>query len=287
MRRTGRLRRRCGSSYRGFCGRSASGMGLVTRLRCGAQAAHIFGRSRRRRGSPSPPGRSLEAHRLAAGRGSRRFRGRVESLREDEPEKNVRSRATDLEARHVRVEAHRAGSRLAAHVHRAWGRPTRRAWGWGRGGEARGQAPHGHGRSDSIAALLQRLDALVIDGPINGEIFLLYIEKILAPTLLPGDVVVLDSLGSQKGRAARAIVSRRGQLIFSPSPDSSIRRGRRSSPTPSRPRSQPVTSNRRRKRSKNSAISSVLPSAPTTSPTPAVVPSKCLSGDNLIDMNRL
>jgi putative transposase len=43
----------------------------------------------------------------------------------------------------------------------------------------------------------------VIDGAINGETFLLYIEKILAPTLSPGDAVVLDNLGSHKGKAAR------------------------------------------------------------------------------------
>ena len=59
-----------------------------------------------------------------------------------------------------------------------------------------------------IAALRHdRIDApWVIDGPINGETFLLYVEKILAPTLSPGDVVVLDNLGSHKGKAARAIV---------------------------------------------------------------------------------
>jgi transposase len=61
-----------------------------------------------------------------------------------------------------------------------------------------------------------------IDGPINGEAFLLYIEKILAPTLSPGDVVVLDNLRSHKGKAARAIVrAKRAHLIFLPpySPD--------------------------------------------------------------------
>jgi transposase len=62
----------------------------------------------------------------------------------------------------------------------------------------------------------------VIDGPINGELFSLYIEKILAPTLSPGDVVVLDNLGSHKGKAARAAVRDKGaHLLFLPpySPD--------------------------------------------------------------------
>jgi transposase len=59
-------------------------------------------------------------------------------------------------------------------------------------------------------------------GRSTGETFLLYIEKILAPTLSPGDVVVFDNLGSHKGKAARAILSAKGaHLIFLPpySPD--------------------------------------------------------------------
>ena len=62
----------------------------------------------------------------------------------------------------------------------------------------------------------------MIDGPINGETFLLYIEKILAPTLSPGDVVVLDNLGSHKGKAARAAIrAAKAKLFFLPpySPD--------------------------------------------------------------------
>jgi transposase len=43
----------------------------------------------------------------------------------------------------------------------------------------------------------------VLDGPINGEAFLAYVEQILAPTLKPGHVVVMDNLGSHKNRAIR------------------------------------------------------------------------------------
>jgi transposase len=42
----------------------------------------------------------------------------------------------------------------------------------------------------------------VIDGPINGAFFRLYVEQVLAPTLNRGDIVVLDNLGSHKGKAA-------------------------------------------------------------------------------------
>lgn len=62
----------------------------------------------------------------------------------------------------------------------------------------------------------------VIDGPINGELFTLYVEKVLAPTLAKGDVVILDNLGSHKGKAARKAVRAKGaHLIFLPpySPD--------------------------------------------------------------------
>jgi transposase len=62
----------------------------------------------------------------------------------------------------------------------------------------------------------------VIDGPINGDLFGLYVEQILAPTLSSGDVVVLYNLGSHKGKAARTAVRARGaHLIFLPpySPD--------------------------------------------------------------------
>jgi len=52
--------------------------------------------------------------------------------------------------------------------------------------------------------------------------FLLWVQTQLAPTLSPGDVVVMDNLGSHKGKAARAAIRARGaHLIFLPpySPD--------------------------------------------------------------------
>ena len=62
----------------------------------------------------------------------------------------------------------------------------------------------------------------VIDGPINGELFTLYVERILAPTLAKGEVVILDNLGSHKGKLARNAIRARGaHLLFLPpySPD--------------------------------------------------------------------
>ncbi len=98
--------------------------------------------------------------------------------------------------------------------------------GWGpRGKRLKGYAPYGHWKTLTFIAALRhdRIDApFVIDGPINGELFLLYVETQLAPTLSPGDVVVMDNLGSHKGKAARAAIRAKGaHLIFLPpySPD--------------------------------------------------------------------
>ena len=98
--------------------------------------------------------------------------------------------------------------------------------GWGpRGRRLKGYAPYGHWKTLTFIAALRhdRIEApWVIDGPINGELFVLYIQQVLAPTLTAGDVVVLDNLGSHKAKAARADVRAKGaHLIFLPpySPD--------------------------------------------------------------------
>ena len=98
--------------------------------------------------------------------------------------------------------------------------------GWGpRGKRLKAYAPHGHWKTLTFIAALRhdRIDApWVLEGPINGETFLLYVETQLAPALQPGDVVILDNLGSHKGKAARAAIRQRGaHLIFLPpySPD--------------------------------------------------------------------
>lgn len=75
-----------------------------------------------------------------------------------------------------------------------------------------------------LAALRHdRIDApWLIDGPINGERFRLYVEKVLAPSLRPGDIVIVDNLGSHKSSAVRrAIRSVGARLFFLPkySPD--------------------------------------------------------------------
>ena len=75
-----------------------------------------------------------------------------------------------------------------------------------------------------IAALrYDRISApWVIDGPINGELFTLYVEKELVPTLAKGEIVILDNLGSHKAKLARSAIRAKGaHLLFLPpySPD--------------------------------------------------------------------
>ncbi len=62
-------------------------------------------------------------------------------------------------------------------------------------------APIGHWKTTTFVAALRcdRITApFVFDGPINGETFLAYVEQGLAPTLSPGDIVIMDNLGSHK-----------------------------------------------------------------------------------------
>ncbi len=93
------------------------------------------------------------------------------------------------------------------------------------GPEARGKDPtRSLEDNDFLAALrCDRIEApWVLDGPINGESFRTYVDQVLAPTLKPGDVVILDNLGSHKGKAVRRAIRASGaRLLFLPpySPD--------------------------------------------------------------------
>lgn len=98
--------------------------------------------------------------------------------------------------------------------------------GWSpRGQKLIGKAPFGRWRTQTFLAALRcdRIDApFVLDGPINGQTFTAYVEQFLVPTLAPGDVVILDNLGSHKGAAARKAIRAVGaRILFLPpySPD--------------------------------------------------------------------
>ena len=93
------------------------------------------------------------------------------------------------------------------------------------GARLKASAPFGHWNTTTFLAALRsdRIEApWLLDGPINGERFRLYVERVLVPALAPGDIVVMDNLGSHKSKAVRrAIRSAGAKLFFLPkySPD--------------------------------------------------------------------
>jgi transposase len=94
-----------------------------------------------------------------------------------------------------------------------------------RGERLYAKVPHGHWKTTTFVAAL-RHDGIaapfVLDGPINGECFLAYVKEVLAPTLSPGDIVLIDNLGSHKSAKVRAAIEAAGaELRFLPrySPD--------------------------------------------------------------------
>jgi transposase len=98
--------------------------------------------------------------------------------------------------------------------------------GWSqRGARLKAKAPFGRWKTMTFIAALRcdRIDApCLFDGPINGEAFLAYVVTFLVPTLKPGDVVIMDNLGSHRGKQVRRAIRAAGaRLVFLPkySPD--------------------------------------------------------------------
>jgi transposase len=90
--------------------------------------------------------------------------------------------------------------------------------GWApRGQRLKASAPHGHWKTMTFLAALRsdRVEApWLLDGPIDGESFRLYVERVLVPTLRPGDIVVMDNLGSHKNAAVRQAIRAAGARLF-------------------------------------------------------------------------
>jgi transposase len=99
-------------------------------------------------------------------------------------------------------------------------------YGWGpRSERLVDAAPQGHWRTTTFVAGLRDTGVVapfVVDGPMTGPIFRAYVEKVLAPALQPGDVVVLDNLAAHKVAGIReAIRAAEAGLLYLPpySPD--------------------------------------------------------------------
>jgi transposase len=90
--------------------------------------------------------------------------------------------------------------------------------GWSRYGQRLiAKVPHRRWTTMTFLAALRhdRVEApWLIDGPINGQSFRLYIDKVLIPTLQPGDIVVMDNLGSHKSSAVRQALRAAGMKLF-------------------------------------------------------------------------
>ncbi|MFO0858723.1 MAG: transposase [Phycisphaerales bacterium] len=67
-------------------------------------------------------------------------------------------------------------------------------------------APHGHWQTTTLIGTLDVNGvrcSTIVDGPVNADVFTSFVEQVLAPTLKPGDVVVMDNLPSHKGVKVR------------------------------------------------------------------------------------
>jgi transposase len=91
-----------------------------------------------------------------------------------------------------------------------------------RGWAPRGQrfvakVPHRRWKTMTFLAALRhdRIEApWLLEGPIDGESFRTYVERVLAPTLRQGDIVIMDNLGSHKGKAVRELIRSTGAKLF-------------------------------------------------------------------------
>jgi transposase len=127
----------------------------------------------------------------------------------------------DVARRRARWKRHqgRLDPRRLVFIDETWAKTNMtRTRGWApRGERLIAKAPFGKWRTLTFLAALRhdRIDAPVLfDGPINGIKFRSYVEEALVPTLKPGDIVIIDNLGSHKGRAIRSAIRKAGAHIF-------------------------------------------------------------------------
>jgi transposase len=97
---------------------------------------------------------------------------------------------------------------------------------WSRKGErAFGSAPRNWGKNVTLLASITRKGlgpCLAVEGATRREVFEAYLEHVLAPTLKPAQIVVMDNLSAHKGERVRELIKQRGcELVYLPpySPD--------------------------------------------------------------------
>lgn len=94
-----------------------------------------------------------------------------------------------------------------------------------RGQRCHGSAPHGHWMTTTFIGALRRdelIAPMVADGPMDGTLFLAWVEQFLCPALRPGDIVIADNLSSHKVAGVEQAITQAGaSLLYLPpySPD--------------------------------------------------------------------
>ena len=86
-----------------------------------------------------------------------------------------------------------------------------------RGERCRAAIPHGHWKTTTFVAGLRltgMIAPMVLDGPMNGPAFLAYVEQVLAPTLRPDDVVIMDNLAPHKAVVVRKAIEAVGASLL-------------------------------------------------------------------------
>lgn len=87
------------------------------------------------------------------------------------------------------------------------------------------KVPHGHWKISTILAAVRISGSFapaIFDGPIDRDSFIAYIQQVLAPALMPGDVVIMDNLAAHKTPAVGELIAAVGaQVAYLPpySPD--------------------------------------------------------------------
>lgn len=86
-----------------------------------------------------------------------------------------------------------------------------------RGQRCRGSAPLSHWQTTTFVGALRRRGisaTMVIDEPMDGDVFLTYVEQVLVPTLSPGEIVIFDNLASHKVAGVQEAISAAGATVL-------------------------------------------------------------------------